>query len=198
MASHAGERTRNWACVFWPDSAPENFVEIIREWCVPAFLSPLHHGYKQEDGEGRKDHYHLMLMFNSPKTQKQANDLFCQLGGITINQTLWVNDSRSYARYLIHMDNPEKEQFSMSDVVSFGGADYEDFISSSASDTKMLKEIYTWCLENQCFLYCDLVLYAMNEREDWFNMIHKRQRENVWKMLRSLQFKIKGQYLDQD
>lgn len=190
--SRAGERTRSWACVFWPDSAPENFLEIIREWCVPGFLSPLHHGYKSDDGQERKDHYHLLLLFNSPKTQEFSNSLFSQLGGITMGQTLWVNDSRSYARYLIHLDNPEKEQFSLSDVVSFGGADYEEFIATSTSDGKILREIFNWCLENQCYIYSDLIVYAMNEREDWYNCIYKRQRENVWKFLRSLQFKITG------
>lgn len=183
-------RTRNWACIFWPDSAPENFIDIINDWHVPAFLSPLHHGYHTDEGLERKDHYHVMVMFSGPKTKEQVNELFFQLGGITLGQTVSINDSVAYARYLIHMDNPEKEQFNISDVKCFGGANYDDFISNASDDGRILKEIFNYCLTTGTYYYADLLVYCMQENEEWYNVIIKRQRENVWKFLRSLQFKI--------
>ena len=35
-------RTRNYATVVYPDSAPENWQEILTQHFVPAFISPLH------------------------------------------------------------------------------------------------------------------------------------------------------------
>ena len=40
--SYGAGRTRNYACVVYPDSAPENWKEIIAESKVPVFISPLH------------------------------------------------------------------------------------------------------------------------------------------------------------
>lgn len=41
-SSNASSRYRNFATVVYPESAPENWLEILAEQFVPAFVSPLH------------------------------------------------------------------------------------------------------------------------------------------------------------
>ncbi|MGL5934083.1 MAG: Rep family protein, partial [Cetobacterium sp.] len=53
----AGERTRNWSFIVYPDSAPKNWVEIIQEERVPFVVSPIHDSDVNElTGELKKAH----------------------------------------------------------------------------------------------------------------------------------------------
>ena len=36
------KRTRNYAPIIYPDSAPENWLDILSDFHVQAFVSPLH------------------------------------------------------------------------------------------------------------------------------------------------------------
>ncbi|MDU2191324.1 MAG: Rep family protein, partial [Klebsiella pneumoniae] len=40
-AKRAG-RTRNFTTIVYPESAPENWLEILQQLFVPALVSPLH------------------------------------------------------------------------------------------------------------------------------------------------------------
>lgn len=178
-------RTRNWACIFWPDSAPANFIDIISDWHVPAFLSPLHHGGADDLDNQTKDHYHLMVMFDGKASEIQANNFFKVLGGITLAQTRPLVHPVGYARYLIHLDDPDKEQFSISQVRAFCGIDYEDYIINQDDDLEALMDIIDFCEEHHIYSFRRLCLYCRYERRDWFRIIMKRQRENIWKYLKS-------------
>lgn len=57
-------------------------------------------------------------MFDSVKTEKQAVEFFSTFGGVGCEV---VNSSRAYARYLCHLDNPEKASYKIDQVRQFGG-----------------------------------------------------------------------------
>ena len=58
------KRTRNWATVVYPESAPENWESALQELCIPAFISPLHDNDLNTNGELKKGHFHIMLLFD--------------------------------------------------------------------------------------------------------------------------------------
>lgn len=66
--SYGKGRTRNFATVVYPESAPENWQTILSESKIPLFISPLHDGDVNADGEKKKEHYHVMVMYDSVKT----------------------------------------------------------------------------------------------------------------------------------
>ena len=43
-------RTRNWTIVIYPDSAPNNWREIIDDWHIEWVESPLHENDENADG----------------------------------------------------------------------------------------------------------------------------------------------------
>ncbi len=47
-------RKRNWVFVVYPDSAPENWREMLRDIHVPGYVSPLHEDDYNADGEKKK------------------------------------------------------------------------------------------------------------------------------------------------
>lgn len=69
-------RTRNYATVVYPESAVEGWQDILVDQFVPAFISPLHDLDVNPDGEAKKPHYHVIVMFEGVKTREQVEQLF--------------------------------------------------------------------------------------------------------------------------
>jgi hypothetical protein len=161
-------RTRNYATVIYPESAPENWMERLENAFVPAFVSPLHDKDVNPNGEHKKAHYHVLFMFDSVKTMEQAKELFASIGGVGCER---VNSIRGYARYLCHLDNPEKVQYDKSDVRSLCGADYNGVISLASDKYGALSEMQDFCDRyNVCSFYV-LSNYARKHKEDWFRIL---------------------------
>lgn len=161
-------RVRNFATIVYPDSAPENWLEILAEHFVPAFVSPLHDKDVNPDGEPKKPHFHVMIMFEGKKSIEQATSVFTLFGGVGCKV---VQSMRGMARYFCHMDNPEKAQYSPDDVRSFCGADYSAVIGLVTDKYKAIREMIVFCEENQMYSYADLLLYCSEERSDWFRVL---------------------------
>ena len=47
-------RTRNYACIVYPESAPDNWKELLEDMHIPALISPLHNQDTLPDGTARK------------------------------------------------------------------------------------------------------------------------------------------------
>lgn len=166
--SKGAGRTRNFATVVYPESAPEGWLDILSDQFVPAFVSPLHDADKNATGEDKKPHYHVVIMFDSVKTRDQAREVFERIGGVG-NEV--VQSLRGYARYLCHLDNPEKAQYSVDDVKCFCGADYVGTIGLVTDKYKAIGEMIDFCEENGVLSYSELLVYCRNERFDWFRVL---------------------------
>lgn len=97
MADKLGRsRTRNFATVVYPDSAPEGWQELLVQQFVPALVSPLHDRDINPTGEPKKPHYHVILAFDNVKTIEQAQEVFSVIGGVGCEP---VKSLRAYTRY---------------------------------------------------------------------------------------------------
>lgn len=161
-------RTRNFATVVYPESAPEKWQDILAEQFVPAFISPLHDKDINPTGEAKKPHYHVVVMFDGVKTKEQAQDLFVKIGGVGCEV---VQSIRGYARYLCHMDNPDKAQYNQEDVRSLCGADYVGVVGLVLDKYKAIGEMIDFCKEYNIYSYSDLLEYCRSERFDWFRVL---------------------------
>ena len=161
-------RTRNFATVVYPESAPSDWKEILSDNKVPCFISPLHDRDINPTGEPKKPHYHVMILFDNVKTTDQAQTIFSVIGGVGCEI---VQSPRGYARYLCHLDNPEKAQYEPQDVTQYGGADYSATIGLATDKYKAVKEMIYWCMENDVYSYSELLEYAQEERFDWFRVL---------------------------
>lgn len=161
-------RRRNFATVVYPESAPADWQTILQEQFIPAFISPLHDKDINPTGEPKKPHYHVMLMFEGKKSKEQAQEVFAKVGGVG---TEVVNSIRGYARYLCHLDNPEKAQYNVDDVKCICGSDYAGVIGLAIDKYKAVREMIAFCKEWNIDAYCDLLVYASEERSDWFRVL---------------------------
>ncbi len=147
------KRTRNYATVLYADSAPANWREIIESWHVPCFISPYHDKDVNPNGEPKEPHWHVQLLFDNVKTKEQAIELFNQINGRGCEV---INSARAYARYLCHLDNPDKYRYSPSDVIQIGGADYFSIIESCSDQIEAIKIIEDLCEDNNIYTYSGL------------------------------------------
>lgn len=161
-------RTRNFATVVYPESAPEDWQEILSQQFVPAFISPLHDKDVNPTGEPKKPHYHVVLMFDGVKTREQAQDIISKINGVGCEV---IQSIRGYARYLCHLDNPEKAQYKQEDVRSLCGADYPGTIGLVTDKYKAISEMIDYCMEYNIYSYSDLLEYCRMERFDWFRVL---------------------------
>lgn len=188
MAKNNGQagRTRNYATVVYPESAPVNWLEILGECCVPAFVSPLHNEDKNPTGEEKKEHYHVMIMFDGVKSAEQAQEIIDKINGVGCEKIL---STRGYARYLCHLDNPEKAQYLPEAVRSFGGADYFNVIGLVIDKYKAIQDMIDFCKDNQVYAYSDLLEYASVNRFDWFRVLCDNGTVVMKEYLKSLSWK---------
>lgn len=105
-------RKTSIATILYPENVTKaEYVARVGDLHINAYMSPLH------TDEGKKEHYHLMLFFGSPKSDKQIKEIVERIGGVGCEPII---NNRGYARYLCHLDNPEKKQYSPDDVLEFG------------------------------------------------------------------------------
>lgn len=164
----ANKRVRNFATVVYPESAPEDWLSRLGNQLIPAFVSPLHDLDIDPYGEPKKPHYHVIIMYDSMKTFEQAQEVVNDIGGVGLEV---VNSTRGYARYLCHLDNPEKIQYDKGFVKSFCGADYEATIGLSLDKYIAIREMIQFCRENGIVSYSELLEYAMDNKYAWFRVL---------------------------
>lgn len=114
-------KKRNWAFILYPDSAPSDWRDKIKLYGVPCAVSPLHDSDLTDDGTStKKPHYHIILAYKHPTTFNNV----CNFVSDGLNQNkkvIPIQDLLAYYRYLAHLDNPEKSQYSVDDIVTYCG-----------------------------------------------------------------------------
>lgn len=160
-------RTRNYAFIVYPETAPFGWFDILDSQHIPCFISPLHSAVKGHDETERKDHFHVLLMFDSVKTYKQAKEISDLVLG---SNPIPINSTRGYARYLLHLDNPEKQQFGENGVnlvKSLCGADYIEAISLPSDRLNVIREMIEFCERYNINSFYLLARYAAEHNESW-------------------------------
>lgn len=154
MSTKKSIKKRNWAFVLYPESAPADWFDRLKQSGLMGAISPLHDKDVNADGEPKKAHYHVILVYGNTTTYNNVKSLTDSLNQ-PIPQAL--EQIRGYYRYLTHKDNPEKYQYSDSDIVTFGGFDISDFVEMTKSEvTKYIKEIHAFVRDNNITEYSDL------------------------------------------
>lgn len=181
-SSGSHKRNRNYACVVYPESSPDNWQDILTRQFVPAFISPLHDKDIDPQNQPKKPHYHVVLMFDNLKSFEQAQSVFNAIGGVGCES---VQSIRGYCRYLCHLDNPEKAQYNPEDVRSFCGADYNHVIGLAIDRLNAVDEMIDYIEANNVKSYRRLMLYAKNERRDWFRVLCESSTLVIMQYLKS-------------
>ena len=170
LAVRKDKRGRNWWFVVYPESLPDNWLALLDEMHLPIFVSPLHDKDKNADGESKKPHYHVILMFDGNKSFDQILEISQGKLRGTIPQR--IDHLRGAVRYLIHADNPEKFQYDVKDIISLGCADLDSAMQKSATVRHYdLAAMRKYIRDNEIYSFAQFYDYCDEFNSDWASML---------------------------
>lgn len=170
-------RKRDFAFLLYPESVNPKWKQILSDLKIPVFwiLHDKDTIIDEKTGETipKKPHYHVMLMFENPRFESTARDICIQCGGNGHLET--ITSKRGYSRYLTHIDDFEKYQYSVNDVVCLGGADYNTS-SMTVTDIKnaeddILVDVIDYCKSMNIVAYCQLIDYCIENKREWLSFL---------------------------
>lgn len=100
------QKARYGAFVVYPESAPTDWWEQLKRTHGSYARSPLH----SADGENGKPHYHVIYK-HSNTVRLEAMKRVIPKGIPANGHVELVAAPRNYQRYLVHLDDPEKQQW---------------------------------------------------------------------------------------
>lgn len=194
------DRGRNFWCVVYPDSVTSDWLSKLTDLKVPCFVSPLHDKDLNSDNTPKKPHYHVMIMFSGNKSRSQIENIFDSFGGVYYrgeDLNNWIRDNvvgdiRGAARYLCHIDNPEKAKYDTNDVLSLCGADYLSVCSLSIDKYYTIQEMMAFCKENRIVAFSQLLDYSSMNHFDWFRSLCDNSAIVMREYMKSLSWVIKS------
>lgn len=173
-------RYRNWAFLAYPESAADGWLEILKRQGLRGFVSPLH----TPDDQDIKPHYHVLLKFDSAKSMKQVQALSKLIDGSKM--VVPVMDFRSYARYLLHLDDTSKQQWpDASGITPLGGAVYDDEIKTPEdevmAEVEQLREMMTAVSDAGLMDWRSMIVWMeVHGHVDWIAWLYQRSTATAW------------------
>ena len=90
------QRSNKWAFIFYEESAPSNYLQVLEELHIPFVLSPWHcMDVNRETGEIKKSHKHGVFYFSSLKSYSQVSSI--------------VSDSQKGCLIILYMQKIQKK-----------------------------------------------------------------------------------------
>lgn len=164
------ERVRNWTFLVYPESAIEGWRDVLDDLHIQWVESPLHEFDVNPTGEVKKPHYHILLMFEGKKSYSQVTEIAHSVNG---TYPKVCQSAKGLVRYMAHLDNPEKAQYSPDDIIPHGGVDIQDLLKPTASSRyALISEMLEYIRTNGITEYFQLLDYASKNRyDDWFPVL---------------------------
>lgn len=181
MGASKEKRTRNWATIIYPrqneqdeTTCSDNWADILQQMAVKVAISPLHDKDITEDGKIKKAHRHVLFAFDGVKSKDQVLEMVKRIGGVGCEA---INSLYGHTRYLTHLDNPDKAQYSALDVITFGGFEYKRYAQTKEDEEKdmisKMGQIFNIIAEKQLFDFAEIAEYLLQEETELFNTFRK-------------------------
>lgn len=162
-------KTRNWAFIMYPDSAPTNWKEILTNYHINVIVSPLHDkDINPTTNEPKKAHWHVVLNFDSVKTIRQVEEIANSVNG---TNPIKVESINGAIRYFTHIDNPEKAQYKREDITNIGSFDIDEPFKRSIDRYNYISEMIDFIETNNVNEFFQFMLYCKNENQEWFKAL---------------------------
>ena len=157
---------------------------------LSGFASPVHHD---------SERYHVHVMVIRPSrcgfTMSTWREIADCLNAVNSHVEVILSPHK-YARYLLHLDNPEKEQFDLKSIKVFGNLDYLSYIKIQdafekvkSDDTEIVKDILLYINTYSVTNFTDLVDFALDRSINWIPTITNRHSFFIHYM-RSLEYQL--------
>lgn len=178
----SSHKARNWQAILYEESAEKNWAEILNELFVTWVASPIHDKDLNEDGQPKKPHYHVYLLFDNAYTYNYAKSIFDQIGAVfpDLASKVIIKNLPACIKYLTHKNKPDKAQYNEADIQHS-----EDFVISKYEeqpsieelkkrDREIWYEILDYISENDITELSELIYYARWNNDEWSDYIRHK------------------------
>lgn len=169
----AERRNKHYATLVYPmESAPPDWIEKLEEQHIQALISPLHDKDIDKEGNPKKPHHHIILIFESLKSSNQVKEIIENFGGVGV---IPIHSLGAYSRYLCHLDSSEKAQYNKEDVKEIGGADYNECCRQNreTEDEADLIEITQIILDGKILYFHEAADKIIKENKELFGVLKR-------------------------
>lgn len=189
----AGERTRNWTVIFYPEDLPDNWQSQVDELMCKWIEGPLHDADVNPDGSPKKVHCHTLFMFDAVKNQEQVTSMLKELFGeseggsiIGVATPMKATDRSAVVRYMAHLDHPSKAQYDVNDIKGHNGADPSEVMRYSATETiRMMVAMEEYIEENCIIELADFSKAIRYDYPEWYTILATKQTRYFSDFIRS-------------
>lgn len=188
-AKRAGKRARAWVAIGYEESLVEGWLEVLRNMLVECLVSPLHDKDLLPNGEPKKPHWHIVVSFKNPTTYESACEVFNRIGAVVPpEREARVRDFTQMARYICHLDQPEKHRYDPMDVISIGSIDYMQLVMNANDEENMLDEIFDAMDQYYLDSYPKVIRFAKENHPEWRTLIYRKYTRQVSEYAKGLHF----------
>lgn len=185
--SNKNRRGIYWSFMVWEDSAPSDYIEVLKSFQVSFCLSPWHDKdlwTKQDEQENpkhvagtlKKKHRHGIFKFESMKSYSQVKELTDALNTTIPFRTISVSKS---VQYFTHKNDKDKAQYDLNDIFDygFGVGDYYISPPTKAEKAQYTREICAWMDDTDTYRMNDVIKEAFDNHPDtWARMFEDSPR----------------------
>ena len=111
-------KKRHWLYIVYPESAPSDWMEMLKQSGLQFAVSPLHDQDLDVAGNKKKPHWHIIVSFDGPTTFNTAST-YCEVTKGPYPTA--CGNVRGAYEYFTHKNDPDKYQYNPLDIKEFNG-----------------------------------------------------------------------------
>ena len=167
------QRSTKWTFIFYKESAPVDYLNVLEELHIPFILSPWHDkDINRQTGEFKKSHKHGAFFFDSLKSYSQVSNIISdKLNGPAHVEV--VMSPTGLFDYFTHAENPDKTRYNVEDIEVGCGFNLEKF-SMEMNKSDFIREVVDIIEENDFIEFEELVWYARANNTNLLELIIER------------------------
>lgn len=180
------KRAQFFTFLLYIESAPKNWLQILKDWHIPMYIS-VHDKDEvdHETGEIKKAHIHILVLFDSMKGLDCLDELIEAVNGVKppLHKYI-VQNKRSMARYLAHMDEDPNEKYPYyldpnHKVIEIGGIEPYNELCKGADEAKRAEMDATIDIQDYCEkmgisnVATFLRVCRATEHKEWIEIVQK-------------------------
>lgn len=174
---YSKQTINNFEFLIYPDSAPDNWMNILEDLKVQAYVSPLHDKDLNADGSSKKPHYHVLVVFSGGKSEAFCQGIIDEVGGANGKGEV-CRSLEGSIRYLVHFGSRDKYNYNPDDILCFAGAPLKKYFSDvQMEDVSTVTQVIKYIKEHKRIIFCDFVDYCIENNQSWL-----RAMRNTWFM----------------
>lgn len=160
-------KDNKFCVVLYPDSVTYNFSDVIANiQSISTYYAYIRHDSDiDKEGNQKKAHIHVFFRTSSQRSRAAVSlDI-----GISVGALEYSISERGSLRYLLHLDDVDKFQYSYTDIVSNFPEDKltKYFVDDDANMLYNINEIFNYISENNCKSFTQLLKWGLSTRNPY-------------------------------